>query len=252
MLPWLGCFRGRRTGKEQYQLPAVISILKRRPKPSQRQHQPEEKSHEEEDLPEAAKIHVFIALMTEPESCIEAKHLLYGNPLAGEGAQNHQEERTEERVDADTLKSRFTASRGRSQVESRSQKSCSNPKYRQLDVPCPRNRIAVFSRAGGGFSKGSHSSRRFKKQRQLGRCGQGAWHAPEQSPQSCSQAGDAGLRYPGEWTMMEGKAEKMADTRPEISQHGTLDVNVRQRLRQIPSDGPFIGPSDEPFYGSIR
>ena len=62
---------------------------KRRLERAHHQHQPEHQADEEQDLPEAAEVDVFISLAAEPEPHV-AEALLDAQPLAGERSADDQ------------------------------------------------------------------------------------------------------------------------------------------------------------------
>ena len=92
---------------------AVFALAnERRLESRDHQHKPKNQSDEQEYLPEAAEIDVFITLAAEPEPHV-AETLLDAHPLAGERTADYEDQRAEECVDAKPLILWFvTADRG--------------------------------------------------------------------------------------------------------------------------------------------
>ena len=77
------------------------------PQRATHQRQPDPQSREQEDLPETAEVHIFPALVTEPEITGETQLLHHGQPLAGEGADHDDQQAGEQHVDAEPLEFRL-------------------------------------------------------------------------------------------------------------------------------------------------
>ena len=92
------------------------------------------KPDEQQDLPEASEIDVFITLAAEPEPHI-AKTLLDAKPFAGERSADHENQCTEECVDTEPLVLRFVSADGRANIESGGQPRRRDPEDGDLQMP---------------------------------------------------------------------------------------------------------------------
>src|SRR5580700_3065513 len=77
--------RDRNTGNQEHhqQRIALVALCEGRPKSAPHKPQPEDQPDEQQDLPEAAKVDIFITLCAEPEPVI-AEAMLNAEPLARE------------------------------------------------------------------------------------------------------------------------------------------------------------------------
>ncbi len=110
--------RNRDAGnKEQHQQRMVlVAPLQGRLQAAPHQPQPEGQADEEQDLPQAAKVDVLVALRSEPEPEI-AELLLDAQPFAGERADDHSHDCDKQKVDAKALALRFSAANSGNDVE---------------------------------------------------------------------------------------------------------------------------------------
>ena len=91
----------------------------RRPQRAADQRQPQQQADEQEPLPEAADVGVFPALVAEPEVVVEAELLHHRQPLAGERADDDDEQADEQEVDAEALEFRLVPRDRRPDVQAR-------------------------------------------------------------------------------------------------------------------------------------
>ena len=107
----------------------------RRPQRAADQRQPDAQADEQEDLPEAAEVDVFPALVAEPEVLRQAELLHHRQPLAGERADDDDEEADEQDVDAEALVLRLVSGDRRADVQAHAQPRGRDPQHRELRVP---------------------------------------------------------------------------------------------------------------------
>src|SRR5579884_2255859 len=105
------------------------------PQTARHKGQPDEQAGQQEQLPEAAQIDVFITLMAEPEPGVTVQFLLHAQPLAGQGTNDDDQEGGEEDVDEEALPLRFTSADGRSDEQAGGQPGGGDPEDAQLRVP---------------------------------------------------------------------------------------------------------------------
>ena len=91
-------------------------------------------------MPEPSQIDVFISLTTKPEPHV-AKALLDAQPFAGERPADHENQCTEEYVDAKPLVLRLVTADGGSNVKSSSKPRRRDPEYSDLEMPRSRDGI---------------------------------------------------------------------------------------------------------------
>ncbi len=108
--------RDTREQEHQQQRVALVSFQERRLQSAPHQPQPESKSAEQQNLPEAAQVHVLVTLRAEPEPQV-AELVFNAHPLAGERTNHDENQRAEQNVDAQPLALRFNPADGRCDVE---------------------------------------------------------------------------------------------------------------------------------------
>ena len=104
------------------------------------QHKPQHQADEQQDLPEASEIDVFISLTAEPEPHV-AETLLDAQPFAGERSADHENQRTEECVHTKPLVLRLVTADSRSNVKSGGQPRRSDPENGDLEMPGARDGV---------------------------------------------------------------------------------------------------------------
>ncbi len=110
--------------------------------PAQHQHQPQQDADPLEDLPQAAQVHVLVALVAQPEVPLGRQLLRNGQVVAGEGADAHRHQRPEKHVHAQLLKLRvFAAVDDGGEEQTDGQEARGDPEQRGLDVPGARERV---------------------------------------------------------------------------------------------------------------
>ena len=142
--------RRRRTGRcatvDRNSRPTIDSNLvapahDRRPQRAADQGQPQQQADEQEDLPEAADVDVFPALVAEPEVVLQAQLLHHREPLAGERADHDDQQAGEQEVHAQALELRLMPGDRRRDVQAGAQPRGGDPQHRELRVPGARQRI---------------------------------------------------------------------------------------------------------------
>ena len=117
-------------------------LLKHGPQRSHDQCNPQEQSDQQVDLPEPAKVDIFIALMTEPEIGRQiVEETVDCRPLPGKRADHDDQQADEQEIDPEPLKFGIAADKHWRDIESGGEPSGGNPQDRQLRVPSARNRI---------------------------------------------------------------------------------------------------------------
>src|SRR3546814_18106330 len=85
-------------------MPRLVGpVAHRRPQRAADQEQPQHQADEQVDLPEAADVGVFPALVAEPEVVGQAELLYYRHPLAGERTDHDDDQADEQEVHAELL-----------------------------------------------------------------------------------------------------------------------------------------------------
>jgi hypothetical protein len=130
-------------GCEQQQSDGLgfTASLDGRPESATHQRQPDAEAGKQEDLPEAAEVDVFPALVTEPEILREPELLHHRQPLARECPHHDDEQAGEQYVDAQALELRFMAGYCRANVQTHAKPGGRDPQHRELRVPGTAQRI---------------------------------------------------------------------------------------------------------------
>ncbi len=119
----------------------LVLALECRPQRAAHQQQPQHQADEQIDLPEAADVGVFPALVTEPEVLRQAELVHHRHPLAGERAHHDQDQADEQEVDTQPLELRLMPGDSRGQVQAGGQPGGCDPQDRQLGMPGTGQRI---------------------------------------------------------------------------------------------------------------
>ncbi|CUJ72886.1 Uncharacterised protein [Achromobacter aegrifaciens] len=131
-----------RSGQERQQVLVPARRAQRRHDAAQHQHQPEADAGELADLPQAAQVHVFIALVAQPEVQVRRHDLRDREVVPGERSDHHQHQRPEQDVDAKLLELGIApAVDQRRQKQAGGQEARGDPEQRALDMPGAHQRI---------------------------------------------------------------------------------------------------------------
>jgi hypothetical protein len=133
--------RDRRQEEQADDRTHLVAPRHRGPQGASHEGQPQDQAHEQEDLPEAADVGVFPALVSEPEVLFQAQLLHHREPLAGEGADHDDQQADEQHVHAQSLELRFMARDRRPDVEPGGKPGGGDPQHRQLRVPAAGQRV---------------------------------------------------------------------------------------------------------------
>ena len=111
-------------------------LLQRRPQAAQDQRRPQQQADEQIDLPEAAEVEIFVALVAEPEVQRADAHVAVDRqPFAGERADDDDQQADEQEVDAEALELRLASAEQRRDVEAGGEPRGRDPQHRELGVP---------------------------------------------------------------------------------------------------------------------
>ena len=99
------------------------------------QEQPKQEADEQRELPDAPQLDVLVALVSQPEACVQAELLVDRQEFTGQRSNHHDEERTEQDVDAKALVGRFLAPDDGRKEQARAEEGGRDPEDRRLDVP---------------------------------------------------------------------------------------------------------------------
>ena len=114
----------------------LARLAQRRQNRAHHQRQPEEQPDEQRDLPEPAEVDVLVAAVAEVEPRgAGAEHLLHAQPLAGHRADDDEQERAEQDVDAEALPLRLVAAHRRADEQAGGQPGRGDPEDAELHVP---------------------------------------------------------------------------------------------------------------------
>ena len=127
----------RRQEEDDRERLALARLSQRRPKRTAHQDKPDHQPGKQQDLPEPAKIDIFPTLVTEPEIHVEVEVLLDAEPFAGHRADDHDEQRAEQHVNADLLEFRLAAAQRRGEIETGGEPCGRDPEDAELGVPGP-------------------------------------------------------------------------------------------------------------------
>src|SRR5690606_37132705 len=131
-----------RDDEEDEQRSLDVRPHERGPERADHQEEPEEESDEQRDLPGPSEVDVLVAAVPEPEPGGAVTEVLEdAEPLSDERADDDDEERSEEHVDAEALPFRLATADRRSDVESGREPGRRNPKNSELHVPGPRDGV---------------------------------------------------------------------------------------------------------------
>ena len=100
--------RDARDQEQHQQRMILVASRQRRLDAAPHQPQPEDQPDEQEDLPDAAQVNVFVTLRSQPEPHI-AELLLNAHPFAGKRADDDHDDCDEQNVHAKALSLRFGA-----------------------------------------------------------------------------------------------------------------------------------------------
>ena len=99
----------------------LVAPTERRQQGANHKEEPEEKAHEQECLPEATQLQVFITLMTEVEVLDQPQLLHDAKPLSGQRTKDDDEQGDEKHIHPQALVFGFLARHSGSDIESRSE-----------------------------------------------------------------------------------------------------------------------------------
>ena len=121
--------------------------LQRGPQAAQHQRGPQQQADEQIDLPEAAEVEIFIALVAEPEIERAGGDMAVDRePFAGERSDDDHQQADEQEIDAEALELRFSAAQQRRDIEPGGQPGGRDPQDGELRVPGAGHRIGEIFR----------------------------------------------------------------------------------------------------------
>ena len=132
--------RDARNQEQHQQRMVFVAPRQCRPDAAPHQPQPESQSDEQQDLPEAPEIDVFVALRSQPEPQV-AELLLDAHPFAGKRSDDNGDHRDEQYIHAKPLSFRFSAADCRNDVQAGRQPGGGDPENSDLQMPGARDRI---------------------------------------------------------------------------------------------------------------
>ena len=127
--------------EEPQQLALLAGVLQRRANRAHHQEEPDQQSDEQQNLPGASQIDVFVALMA-PEKRVGIAQLVHdAEPLSGHGTDDNQQQRAEQHIDAEALEFRLVPADQRADEEAGGQPRRGDPEDAQLHMPGARHAI---------------------------------------------------------------------------------------------------------------
>ncbi len=112
-----------------------------RPQRAADQEHPQHQADEQEDLPEAAEIGVFPALVPEPEVVLQPHLVHHRKPLAGERTDHDQQQADPQEIHPEPLELGLVTGNHRRDVQTGGQPRGGDPQHRQFGMPGARERV---------------------------------------------------------------------------------------------------------------
>ncbi len=127
--------RSGRHGQQRDELLCFAGFSQRRQQHADHQEQPQQQADHQSDLPDSAQVDVLVPLMSEVERHRVGQLVLNAQPFAGQRADDDQQQRPEQHVDAESLAFRFVIADQWADEQPGRQPRRGDPEQPHLNVP---------------------------------------------------------------------------------------------------------------------